>query len=52
MKVELFIQLEGAIVMLPILAEEAEEPLLSQLVSNLVLIILVLGRLGALGEGD
>lgn len=49
-EIEALIELESAIVVLPVLAEEVEEPLLGQLVADLVIVILL--RRGVVSQGE
>ena len=48
-EIELLVELECAVVVLPVLAEELQEPLLSDL--GAAIIILVLALVGSLREG-
>ena len=50
-EVQFLIELKGSIVVLPILAEELEEPFLCEFAATVVLLLIIAG-VGALGEGD
>ena len=40
-EIELFVELEGSVVVLPVIAEEFQEPLLGELVATVVVFFLV-----------